>query len=60
MIARKYRERYLDQAGIFKYDEQRERQNAIAYQEEQKLKRTEAKKRKRANLKAWRQRNQKK
>lgn len=29
MIARKYRERYLDKAGIFKYDEQRERAQAI-------------------------------
>lgn len=57
MVYRQYRERYLDKYGIFAYDEKREQRNAEELVAKKKQARKDAKKRKRANLKAWRQKN---
>ncbi|MGB5637127.1 MAG: hypothetical protein WBM86_30690, partial [Waterburya sp.] len=57
MVYRKYRERYLDQYGIFAYDEERERRNAAEFAAKQKQREKETRARKRANLRAWRKKN---
>ncbi len=57
MVYRKYRERYLDRYGIYAYDAGRERRNAADYAAKQQQQRREARARKRANLRAWRRRN---
>lgn len=57
LVYRKYRERYLDQYGIYAYNEERERRNAVDFAAKQKQQQKEARARKRANLRAWRQKN---
>ena len=53
MVGAKYREKYLDKAGIFAYDPVREARNRQAYLNSLKQQRKDALKQKRKNLKNW-------
>ena len=53
MVFNRYREGYLDRAGIMEFDEAREARNLAQHQQQQQVKRQQQ----REKLKQWRKKN---